>query len=113
MWTDTSRWQHSRSGLRYPSDLRDAEWALIEPLLPTAKPGGKPRCIDLREVMNAILYLATSGCQSRMLPREFPLLLAVQRYFYAWHGSGLWQTINHLNTRNDCSFGGAIGCGAA
>jgi hypothetical protein len=48
-----------------------------------------------------------------MLPREFPLLLAVQRYFYAWHGSGLWQTINHLNTRNECSFGGAIGCGAA
>jgi putative transposase len=76
--------------------LRDAEWALIEPLLPSAKPGGRPRCTDLREVMNAIFYLATSGCQSRMLPREFPLLLAVQRYFYAWHGSGLWQTINHL-----------------
>jgi putative transposase len=51
---------------------------------------------NLREVMNAILYLATSGCQSRILPREFPLLLAVQRYFYAWHGSGLWQMINHL-----------------
>jgi putative transposase len=50
MWTDIARRQHSRAGLRYPSDLRDAEWALIEPLLPTAKPGGRPRSTDLREV---------------------------------------------------------------
>jgi putative transposase len=96
MWTDTSRRQHSRSGLRYPSDLRDGEWALIEPLLPPAKPGGRPRSTNLREVMNAILYLATSGCQWRMLPRDFPPLSTVQRYFYAWRDSGLWQTINHL-----------------
>jgi hypothetical protein len=54
MWIDTSRRRHSRSELRYPSDLRDCEWAQIEPPLPPAKPGGRPRCTDLREVMNAI-----------------------------------------------------------
>jgi putative transposase len=63
MWTDTSQRQHSRSGLRYPSDLRYVESALIEPLLPPAKHCGMPRCTDLREVMNAILYpfLFTGG----------------------------------------------------
>jgi putative transposase len=96
MWTDITRRQHSRAGLRYPSDLRDDEWALIAPLLPPARRGGRPRGTDLREVMNAILYLATSGCQWRMLPRDFPPLSTVQRYFYAWQGSGLWTTINHL-----------------
>lgn len=96
MWTETFQRQHSHSGLRYPSDLRDGEWALIEPLLPPAKPGCRPRCTDLREVMNAILYLATSGCQWRMLPKDFSLLSTVQRYFYAWRDSGPWQTINHL-----------------
>jgi putative transposase len=76
--------------------LRDAEWALIEPLLPPVKIGGRPRSTDLREVMNAILYLATGGCQWRMLPKDFPPLSRVQRYFYAWRDSGLWQTINHM-----------------
>jgi len=96
MWTDITRRQHSRAGLRYPSDLRDTEWALIEPLFPPAKIGGRPRSTDLREVMNAILYLATGGCQWRMLPKDFPPLSTVQRYFYAWRDSGLWQAINHM-----------------
>lgn len=96
MWTDITRRQHSRAGLRYPSDLRDTEWALIEPLFPPAKIGGRPRSTNLREVMNAILYLATGGCQWRMLPKDFPPLSTVQRYFYAWRDSGLWQAINHM-----------------
>jgi transposase len=96
MWTDITRRQHSRAGLRYPSDLRDAEWSLIEPLFPPAKCGGRPRATDLREVLNAILYLATSGCQWRMLPKDFPPLSTVQRYFYAWRNNGLLSTINHL-----------------
>jgi transposase len=96
MWTDITRRQHSRAGLRYPSDLRDAERGLIEPLFPPARQGGRPRATDLREVLNAILYLATSGCQWRMLPKDFPPLSTVQRYFYAWRNSGLLATINHL-----------------
>ncbi|MFV0409887.1 MAG: transposase, partial [Paracoccus sp. (in: a-proteobacteria)] len=55
MWTEITRKQQSRSGLRYPSDLRDAEWALIAPMFPPAKSGGRPRATDLREVLNAIL----------------------------------------------------------
>jgi len=96
MWTDITRRQHSRAGLRYPSDLRDTEWALIEPLFPPARRGGRPRTTDLREVLNAILYLATSGCQWRMLPKDFPALSTVQRYFYAWRNNGLLATINQL-----------------
>jgi putative transposase len=96
MWTDIVRRQHSRAGLRFPSDLRDAEWVRIEPPLPPAKIGGRPRRTDLRKVMNALLYLATGGCQWRMLPKDFPPLSTVQRYCYAWRDSRLSQTINHL-----------------
>jgi len=95
-WTDITREQHKRAGLRYPSDLTDAEWAVIAPLLPPARPGGRPRTTDLREVVNAILYLASSGCQWRMLPKDFPPLSTVQGYFYTWRDMGLWQSINHL-----------------
>ena len=95
-WTDITRQQHKREGLRYPSDLTDAEWALVAPLLPPAQPGGRPRTTDLREVVNAILYLASSGCQWRMLPKDFPPLSTVQRYFYEWRNMRLWQSINHL-----------------
>jgi putative transposase len=76
MCFDTSRRQHSRLELRYPSDLRDCELALIEPLLPPAKPGGRPRSTDLRKAMDAILYMTTSGCQWRML-RIHPVGLAI------------------------------------
>lgn len=96
MWTDITGKQHSRFGLRYPSDLRDEEWGLLEPLFPPSRHGGRPRSTDMREVLNAILYVATSGCQWRMLPKDFPPLSTVQRYFYAWRGSGLLDTINQL-----------------
>jgi len=95
-WDDTARKQHSRDGLRYPSDLTDREWNLIEPPLPPAKSGGRPRTTDLRAVSDAMHYIAASGCQWRMLPKDFPPLSTVRGYFYAWRNSGLWQTINHL-----------------
>jgi len=95
-WTDITRKQHNRDDLRYPSDLRDAEWAVIAPLFPPPRRGGRPRTTDPREVVNAILYLASSGCQWRMLPKDFPPLSTVQRYFYAWRNNGLWLSINHL-----------------
>ena len=95
-WDDTARKQHSRDGLRYPSDLTDREWCLIEPLLPPARRGGRPRTTDLRAVTEAVLYIASSGCQWRMLPKDFPPVSTVRGYFYAWRDAGLWQTINHL-----------------
>jgi len=95
-WTDAARAQHSRVTGRYPSDMTDREWGLVAPLLPGPKPGGRPRTVDLREVMNAILYLASSGCQWRALPKDFPPMTTVQGYFYAWRDMGLFGAINRL-----------------
>ena len=95
-WNDTARVEHGRNAERYPSDLMEREWALIAPLLPPARRGGRPRTTDLRSVVDAILYMASSGCQWRMLPKDFPPVSTVQGYFYAWRDSGLWQGINHL-----------------
>ena len=95
-WNDITRRQHNREGLRYPSDLTDREWELLRPLVPPAKSGGRPRSTEMREVMDAILYIASSGCQWRMLPGDFPPLSTVQRYFYAWRNTGLLQAMNHI-----------------
>ena len=95
-WDDTARIEYSRETNRYPSDLLDAEWALISPLLPPAKTGGRPRTTSMRDVMDAILYIASSGCQWRMLPKDFPPISTVQGYFYNWRDCGLLQTINQL-----------------
>ena len=95
-WDDTTRSYYKRNHRRYPSDLTDKEWALIEPLLPPSKSGGRPRSTDLRDVMDAILYVASSGCQWRMLPKEFPPLSTVHHYFYDWRNSGLLSSINHF-----------------
>ena len=93
-WDDIARIEYKRAGARYPSDLTDREWALIAPLLPAAKSGGRPRSTSLRRVMDAILYVALSGCQWRMLPDSFPPMTTVQGYFYAWRNLGLWDSIN-------------------
>jgi transposase len=94
-WTEITRRKYRRDGLRYASHLTDAEWALIEPLLPPASPLGRPRETDLRSVVNAILYMASTGCQWRQLPKEFPPYSTVQGYFYAWSRAGLFASINH------------------
>ena len=88
-WRATAREEYRRESDRYASDMTDGEWALIEPFLPPARRHGRPRTTDLREVVNAVLYIATSGCQWRMPPREFPPVSTVQRYFYDWRDSGL------------------------
>ena len=95
-WDDIARKQYNRAQGRYPSDLSDNEWVLIEPLLPAAKPGGRPRTTDLRDVVDALHYIAVSGCQWRMLPKDFPPVSTVRGYFYAWRNAGLWHGINHL-----------------
>jgi putative transposase len=94
MWTEITRPQYRRKGLRYASDVTPAEWAVIEPHLPAPKPLGRPRKIELMAVVNGLLYIARTGCQWRMLPREFPHYSTVQRYFYAWRDDGTLERIN-------------------
>ena len=94
MWTEITRPKHAREGQRYASDLTDGEWALIEPHMPAAKPLGRPREIELRAVLDAILYIARTGCQWRMLPKDFPPFTTVQGYFYDWRDNGLFEAIN-------------------
>jgi putative transposase len=95
-WTDITRLHHNRDHLRYPTDLTDREWAVIAPLIPPAKPGGRPRKTNMREVVNAILYISGSGSQWRALPKDFPPVSTVRGYFYGWRDIDLWQSINHL-----------------
>ncbi len=95
MWTETTRPKYERAGLRYASDLTDEEWGVIAPLLPAKKRLGRPRTADMREVMNAILYMSRTGCQWRLLPKEFPPKSTVQRYFYTWREDGTLHRINH------------------
>ncbi len=80
----------------YPSDVSDKEWAILEPLIPAAKPGGKPRTTDMREVLNAIFYVNKSGGQWRMLPHEFPKWQTVYYYYNTWRKAGLWGQWNAL-----------------
>ena len=96
MWTETTRRQYRRDDLRYASDMTDAEWLLIEPHLPAAKRLGRPRCVALRAVVEALLYLLRTASPWRLLPRDFPNRSTVQRYFYAWQAAGVWKTINVL-----------------
>ena len=95
MRTETTRRQYGREGLHYASDATDQEWALMEAELPPAKTLGRPRTTALREVVNALLYMLTTGCQGRQLPKEFPPYSTVQRFFYCSRDDGLWQRINH------------------
>jgi transposase len=94
-WTEITRPQYERSGGRYASDATDAEWALIAPFMPSRKTVGRPRTTELRDVFDAILYMAATGCQWRMLPNDFPPVSTVRRYFYDWRAGGLLRTINH------------------
>jgi transposase len=78
----------------YPSDVTDAQWALIEPHLPAGRPGGRPRKTDLRDVVDAILYVLRTGCQWRYLPKDFPPKSTVWRYFDQWRRSGALDAIH-------------------
>jgi putative transposase len=78
----------------YPTDLTDHQWDCIKDLIPTAKPGGRPRTLDMRRIVNAILYLTVTGCQWRMLPREYPAWQSVYTYFGMFRDDGTWQRIH-------------------
>ena len=92
-WTEITREQYRRDGLRFASDLTDAEWALIARRLPPRHRLGRPRTTDLRRVVEAVLYVLATGCQWRALPGEFPPRSTVQGYFYAWRDTGVWRRI--------------------
>ncbi len=93
-WTEITREQYRRDGLRYASDATDAEWIFFTPFMPERYRLGRPREVELRAVVNAILYILATGCQWRALPKDFPPRSTVQRYFYRWRGDGTWHRIN-------------------
>jgi putative transposase len=82
------------SETQYPSDLTDREWHCIKDMIPKAKPGGRPRTLDMRAVLNALFYVVRGGIPWRMLPQDFPNWKSVYHYFRAWKLSGLWQRLN-------------------
>jgi transposase len=89
MWTTENRGRYERKGQRYPSDLTDEEWALVETHLP------RERRRDRREILNAILYVLSTGCQWRALPKDFPPKSTVHDYFVEWHCDGTLTRIHH------------------
>jgi len=94
MWTEAQRRIYRREGEGYPSDLRDTEWARLEPMIPPARPGGRPRKTDMRAAMNAILYLLRTGCPWRYLPRDsFPPRSTVYNIFCKFQREGVWKAI--------------------
>jgi transposase len=80
--------------MSYPSDISDAEWQVIAPLLPGAKTGGRPRTVPLRDVVNAIFYVSRGGVAWRMLPKDFPAYQTAYRYFRAWSKDGTWERVH-------------------
>ena len=80
----------------YPSDLSDKEWTLLGPLIPTAKAGGRPRSVDIREIVNGIFYILRGGCAWRMMPHDLPKWKTVYDYFRKWRISGFWERLNQV-----------------
>lgn len=95
MWTVENRALYERKGGRYPSDLTDAEWGLIEAMIPPAKSGGRRRTVELREVVNGVLYVLETGCQWRALPRDLPPKSTVHDYLSLWAWDGTLERIHH------------------
>jgi len=122
MWTNENRAKYNRDHLRYPSDLTDDEWALVEPFIPPPKPGGgkrtvniltddewalvepfipppKPgggkRTVNMRAVMNGVMYILSTGCQWRYLPKDFPPRSTIHNYFIWWQCDGVLDRIHH------------------
>ena len=95
MWTNENRARYDRSRLRYPSDLTDAEWGHVKPLIPPAKRGGRRREVNVREVLNAIFYVLSTGCQWQALPKDLPPKSTVHDYLEQWNWDGTLERIHH------------------
>jgi transposase len=94
MWTDEQRKAHEPRSGRYPSDVTDEEWAIIGPMIPPARTGGRKRETNMREVFNAIRYVDRTGCQWRLLPKDFPPHTTVYNYFWEWTRYGVLDRIH-------------------
>lgn len=95
MWTVENRGRYDRKGLRYQSDLTDEEWGEIEPLIPPAKRGGNKRTVDLREVVNSLMYVLSTGCQWRAIPKDLVPRSTAFGYFDRWNWDGTLERIHH------------------
>ena len=95
MWTVENRVRYDRSKLRYPSDLTDQEWSLTEREIPRAKRGGNKRTVDVREVMNGLMYVLSTGCQWRAIPKDLPPRSTVNYYFCRWQYDGTLDRLHH------------------
>jgi transposase len=95
-WTENTRPKYERKFGRYASDVTDQEWQLIAPSLPLPKTTGRPRSTAMRDVVDAILYIASAGCAWRMLPNDFPPVSTVRYYFYGWRDDGIFEMISRL-----------------
>src|SRR5713226_1362921 len=95
MWTSKNRARYDRSKLRYPSDLTDEEWGLVEPLIPPGKTGGGKRRVIMREVVNGLMYILSTGCQWRAIPKDLPPRSSVHGYFDLWTYDGTLDRIHH------------------
>jgi len=95
MWKPEHRKAAERRGLRYASDLTDAEWALVAPMIPPAKTGGRRRTVDVREVLNGIFYVLWTGCQWKALPKDLPPRSTVYDYFDLWEWDGTLERLHH------------------
>lgn len=96
MWTVENRTRYSRDHLRYPSDLSDEEWAVIEPLIPPGKSGGGKRRVNMREVVNGLMYVLSTGCQWRAIPKDLPPRSTVYDYFDLWTWDRTLDRIHHV-----------------
>lgn len=94
MWTSANRGRYDRSKLRYPSDLTDEEWALVGPHIPPAKRGGNKRTVDIRAVVDGLMYVLSTGCQWAFVPKDLPPRSTVNDYFKRWEHDGTLDRIH-------------------
>lgn len=95
MWTAENRVRYDRSKLRYPSDLTDEEWGLVAPLIAPAKRGGNRRHVAVREVMNGLMYILSTGCQWRAIPKDLPARSTLHDYLELWSWDGTLDRVHH------------------
>jgi putative transposase len=96
MWKTENRQRYNRDKLRYPTDLTDDEWSVLQPLIPPAKRGGRKREVDMREVVNGAMYLLGTGCQWRAIPKDLPPRSTIHWYHKRWEYDGTLRSIHHI-----------------